>query len=125
MPLRLPRPSTNIVATLACLAIFIAMYALVFCAAFYQSRQLKRRFRTGPWAVGLVTKVWISGSPGRYNRGVYYYEATVEFLNVVDGKPRACSGTANIGPSGSIKPGDKLRIAPLKGTCGDIATAFD
>ena len=34
--------------------------------------------------------------------------------------------TVSLGAQGSdFKIGDRLRIAPLKGRCGDVATAFD
>ena len=111
-------------ALIAVMAITVGMYAAVFLAAIYQSRQLEGRFRVGPWTSGLVREVWYNGSP-KGHPGIRYYRATIECPNMVDGRARTCLGTGSLGTHGEIASGSRLRIAPLEGTCGDIATAFD
>ena len=106
------------------MAVIAGMFAMVFCAAVYQSHQLEKRYREGPWTSALVRKIWDSGSP-RGHPEIRYHRATVEFPNMVGHRVRMCLGTIDLGTHREVAAGSRLRIAPLAGTCGDIATAFD
>ena len=103
--------------------VIAGMFAIVFLAAIYQTRQLEKRYREGPWTSGLVREVWYSGSSKGHTE-TRYFKARIEFPNMVNGLARTCVGVGSLGMHGEIAAGSRLRIATLEGTCGDIATAY-